>query len=202
MNWKTLKTTAESINLILTPIAIVSTGLWAILTFHSEKKAEKAEKELAALNREVIEVAVTSKMLPQIGNKYLAQIQVTVQNNGKTDVRIPVNDYSLRITRIDTTSQLPEQPKLKRVQYHPLPLATNLEGEPSKIEALSLPSGGNNSLLYLAKVEQGRFLVEFSAQRMTKKEKSYENDELAASEILDVYEQLQDGCATLIPPTH
>jgi hypothetical protein len=170
----------------------------------------------------VTEVVVASKVIPNFENKYLVEVQVMFYNKGTINVEIPIKDISLRITRI-TVPELPMQPLLitsitepelppilpglitsvstpepsmqSQVQFQPLPLITNIEGEVKMVNSLYLPAGGQDSLLYLARVDQsGNFLVEFST--LANKDKSfYPNKEISDNEL--IYISAQDSNAKI-----
>jgi hypothetical protein len=183
---------------------------------------QKTIREIEALNRKVTEVVVASKVIPNFENKYLVEVQVMFYNKGTINVEIPIKDISLRITRI-TVPELPMQPLLitsitepelppilpglitsvstpepsmqSQVQFQPLPLITNIEGEVKMVNSLYLPAGGQDSLLYLARVDQsGNFLVEFST--LANKDKSfYPNKEISDNEL--IYISAQDSNAKI-----
>ncbi len=192
MNWENIKTNIDFINKIVTTTTIAIGGLWVLYTFDAELRSENASaklektiRETDALKRKVIEVVVDSKIISQFEGEYLIEITVLISNKGGIKHELPLRENSLRITRIKIP-KLPMQPQLKRVQFKPVPLITNKKGDAMKVNSLFLPAGGQNSLLYLARVDQyGSFLIEFSAQDT----KHDLNIELTASEIIHILPQ-------------
>jgi hypothetical protein len=195
LNWEELKTKAEVVNKVVMTFAIAAGAIWTMYTFNGELKVANAKAELdkrhRELNLESIEAVVTSKVLPQLENGADVQVQVSLYNKGNKDVPLDIHENPLRITPMQTPTPYKPHP-LTETHFFPPPLMTDIKGKLVRVKSLSIPAGGQSSLLYIQHFDHpGRFLVEFTPN--TKKNEQLDSVELTASEIITVLQQDVDG---------